>query len=141
MLKVLLAIACASATLAAADAGWSDQPPIAPNGGEHGTNCVGRNSSAATHNGAEVRDQAHDGLRSELVHDDRAATECGTTPYPSNPDVGANPGEHGTNCVGRNSSAVTGNGQVVREQAHAGERSTLVHDDRAAGTCGQTPSP
>ena len=133
----------ASALAAAALAGpaWADPSPPAPNPGEHGTNCVGRNSSAVTHNGTTVREQAQQGVRSDLVHADRDAPVCGQTPYPPEPGTEPNPGEHGTNCVGRNSSAVTHNGTVVRDQAQAGERSDLVHADRAATTCGTTPSP
>ena len=120
---------------------WADPSAPAPNPGEHGTNCVGRNSSAVTHNGSSVSDQAHQGLRPELVAADRDAPVCGATPFPPSTDAEPNPGEHGTNCVARNSSAVTHNGTVVRDQAGAGVRSDLVHADRAAPACGSTPSP
>jgi hypothetical protein len=131
------------ALVAAALAGpaFADPSPPAPNPGEHGTNCVGRNSSAVTHNGTSVRDQAQQGVRSELVHADREAPVCGETPFPPGTGTEPNPGEHGTNCVGRNSSAVTHNGTVVSDQAQAGVRSDLVHADRDATTCGSTPSP
>lgn len=138
-----LATCALVALVAAAVAGpaWADPSLPAPNPGEHGTNCVGRNSSAVTHNGTSVRDQAQQGVRSDLVHEDRDAAVCGETPFPPATETEPNPGEHGTNCVARNSSAVTHNGTVVRDQAQAGERSDLVHLDRASDTCGTTPSP
>jgi len=138
----LLTCALVALTAAAlAGPAWGDPSPPAPNPGEHGTNCVGRNSADVTHNGSSVRDQAQQGVRSDLVHADRDAPVCGETPFPPAPGVEPNPGEHGDNCVGRNSSAVTHNGTVVRDQAAAGERSDLVHFDRDSAACGTTPSP
>ncbi len=96
---------------------------------------VGRASSAVTGNGAAVREQARSGTRAQEVQRIQATEgrgRNGTGPDMTGSTVApnANSDSQGSG-VGRASSAVTGNGAAVRDQARSGTRAQEVQGIQA----------